>query len=153
MTTPGAGTGRLDSYPELNFFGATKVYGSYWQKISPTYKGNNGAGDNKNVMLKTQATYYGMPNAAAHVPGFQNDPSNPDSRIRPRALLINFSDHDGRHLAERERHKLFTVRLRAPSPNGRWGDLLRRRLAMATVPIGKRWRKAWPCCATQFLYR
>ena len=96
-TTPGSGTARIDTYPEMGSFGATKVYISFWQKLSPNFKGNNGAGSFKNAILKTQATYNGHPNGGFHLQ-FCNNAANVDSRIRPCVTLINMTDHDGRRL-------------------------------------------------------
>ena len=94
-TTPGSGTARIDTYPEIGSFGATKIYIAFWQKLSPQFKGNNGSGSLKNLIVHSQATYGGLPNGAFHLPGLLNNPANPDGRIRPIVSLVNMTEHDG----------------------------------------------------------
>lgn len=99
-TTPGIGTARIDSDREISSFGATKIYISTWEKLSPNFKGNNGGGGLKNVIVHAQSTYTGLPNGGFHVPGLFNNPANVDGRVTPDASLINFVAHDGINLLE-----------------------------------------------------
>jgi hypothetical protein len=85
----------MDTYPEVASFGATRLYISFWQKLSPQFKGNNGSGSLKNLIVHTQNTYGGLPNGAFHLPGFLNNPANVDGRIKPIVSLVNMSAHDG----------------------------------------------------------
>jgi len=97
MTYPGSGTARIDTYPEIGAFGATRLYVAFWEKLSPTFKGNNGSGSLKNVIVKTASNYSGLPNGAIHLPALLNDPTNVDGRIRIFDSFINTTDFDGRH--------------------------------------------------------
>src|SRR5205814_9808395 len=96
-TTPGSGTARIDTDPEISSFGATILYVAVWEKLSPGFKGNNGSGALKNVIVHTQATYGGMPNGAFHMPGLGNNPAEVDGRVRIFNAFVNVTDHDGVH--------------------------------------------------------
>jgi hypothetical protein len=96
-TTPGSGSARIDTDPEIGSFAATVVYVALWEKLSPNFKGNNGAGSLKNVIVHTQSTYGGMPSGAFHMPGLGNNPADIDGRIRIFNAFVGVTDHDGIH--------------------------------------------------------
>ena len=101
MTTPGAGTARIDTWPELNTFGATKLYYAFWEKLSPTFKANNGAGGMKDFMAKSQGTYYnGATAGRTWFPGFRNDPTNVDGPITASFETIDIVEYEGRRLLQ-----------------------------------------------------
>lgn len=122
-TTPGSGTGRIDTTPETDVFAGTKIYVRFFFKISPGYKGNNGSGGQKNSIIHTHATYFGLPNEADHMPGLINDASNPSSRERLTAALVNAVDHDGIHLSSPNDVSYYVP---GPGEPGDPGDLLPR---------------------------
>jgi hypothetical protein len=98
-TTPGSGTARIDTDPEISTFGATVIYVALWEKLSPNFVGNNGAGSLKNVIVHTQSTYGGLPAGAFHMPGLGNDPTNITNPIRIFNAFTGVTDHDGIHMA------------------------------------------------------
>ena len=92
MSTPGNGTARIDS--DRSSFGATKLYVAFWEKVSPNFKGNNGAGQMKNVFLNMQQVYSGGPSTV--LLALNNNPLDVNSRIRPSIEYYGLTNHDGR---------------------------------------------------------
>jgi hypothetical protein len=120
QTTPGSGTARIDTYPEVGFFGATRLYVAFWEKLSPAFKGNNGSGSLKNVIVHTQATYGGMPNGAIHLPGFINDPANVDGRIRIFDSFILVTDFHGRRHNPADNDQVYSADAGDVLSRGNW---------------------------------
>lgn len=61
-TTPGSGTawlaaGSASTDNWMSSFAPSKVYLSWWEKLSPDFVGNNGAGGQKNAWILMQDTY------------------------------------------------------------------------------------------------
>lgn len=118
VTTPGSATCRIDTEPEISSqFCPTRVYIAFYLKLSAGFKGNNGSGSLKNVIVHTQSTYGGLPNGAIHLPALLNDPADVNARIRIYESFINVTDFDGRHHDPADNDQVF-------SPDA--GDILSR---------------------------
>lgn len=97
MTVAGSGTAQITSEGDaLKKFGATKLYISFWEKLSPNYQGNNGAGGVKNMFLNFQETYSNRnPSILLTIANVENNIADPNGRTTPGIDIYNATHHDG----------------------------------------------------------